>query len=309
MWPVIGAGISALGSLFGGLFNRKSQSEANQQNLIATAHQNQLNREMQERMNALAAADAERRLEFQLRDAAINRELQVQEAEKNRAMQLDFAKSGIQWRVDDARAAGIHPIYALGGSGASYSPSAVSVGNVSLGSGPSYGVPSQSVPTVEPSLAMGNAFASFGQDIGRAINATRTALGRDEAFETSMRMAQLTKVGLENDLLASQIAKLKASQNPPMPVGVPEASKFEERPLLTLGMDGKPYKTDPRIANAEDFEKRYGEISDWLMGPYILYRDYVHNTGGLGAQLYNDWERMRARDRVRPPGTLGLGAP
>lgn len=43
---------------------------------------------------------------------------------QNAAKQEEFAKHGIQWRVEDAKRAGLHPLYALGGSGASFSPSA-----------------------------------------------------------------------------------------------------------------------------------------------------------------------------------------
>jgi hypothetical protein len=42
----------------------------------------------------------------------------------NEANQREFAQMGIQWKVADAKAAGLHPLYALGGSGATYSPSA-----------------------------------------------------------------------------------------------------------------------------------------------------------------------------------------
>lgn len=40
----------------------------------------------------------------------------------NRDLQKEFAQNSIQWRVDDAKKAGIHPLYALGAQGASYTP-------------------------------------------------------------------------------------------------------------------------------------------------------------------------------------------
>lgn len=43
--------------------------------------------------------------------------------------QKEFAQHGIQWRVEDAKAAGVHPLFALSGGGAAYSPQAVSFGN------------------------------------------------------------------------------------------------------------------------------------------------------------------------------------
>lgn len=47
------------------------------------------------------------------------------QAERNIALQKEFAQHGIQWRVADAQAAGLHPLYAIGGSGASFSPNPV----------------------------------------------------------------------------------------------------------------------------------------------------------------------------------------
>lgn len=43
-------------------------------------------------------------------------------AEDQQNIQREFAQSGIQWKVQDAKAAGVHPLFALGASPASYSP-------------------------------------------------------------------------------------------------------------------------------------------------------------------------------------------
>lgn len=64
--------------------------------------------------------------------------------------QKEFAQMGIRWRVEDAKAAGLHPLYAL---------------NANL-------------PTYAPSFAMdsiGPAMAEAGQNIGRAVGAQATA--------------------------------------------------------------------------------------------------------------------------------------
>lgn len=68
--------------------------------------------------------------------------------------QREFAKSGIQWRVEDAKKAGLHPLYALGAQGL-----------------PQYS-PSYSADAVGPALA------SAGQDIGRAVMARATPAER-----------------------------------------------------------------------------------------------------------------------------------
>lgn len=111
-------------------------------------------------------------------------------------LQKEFAKNGIQWRVDDARAAGLHPLFALGANTTSYQPQ--SVGSVSTGADGS------------AEAAMG----AMGQIVSRAIYATS-----DEGQRAS-RMAelQIDNQLLQNTLLESQIFGMQQSQfGPPLP--------------------------------------------------------------------------------------------
>lgn len=58
------------------------------------------------------------------KDAAeANREAQADANAQNLAAQREFAQMGLRWKVADARAAGLHPLSAIGASGASFSPS------------------------------------------------------------------------------------------------------------------------------------------------------------------------------------------
>ena len=41
---------------------------------------------------------------------------------RNEAMQKEFAQHGVRWRVEDAKAAGIHPLYAMGANLPSATP-------------------------------------------------------------------------------------------------------------------------------------------------------------------------------------------
>lgn len=81
------------------------------------------------------AANASSRAE----DYAFAREQQNQ----NIALQREFAQMGIRWRVEDAKAAGLHPMYALTGGGAAFAPNPVvmpgSGQSVPSGGGSSYG--------------------------------------------------------------------------------------------------------------------------------------------------------------------------
>lgn len=116
--------------------------------------------------------------------------------DRNIQMQQDFAQQGIRWKVADAKAAGIHPLFALGSSGASFSPVASTIG---------------------ADTSMGTAMANAGQDLGRAINSTRTQSERVTAVSEAAQKLSLDKMSLENQLLASQIAKINQSMTPSFP--------------------------------------------------------------------------------------------
>lgn len=117
----------------------------------------------------------------------LNRDSQDKANRQNAELQREFARMGIRWKVEDATAAGIHPLIALGASGYSASPSYVG---------------SQS-----------NTLSNFGQDISRSIGSTMTA---QERLEARLRAENM---GLQNDLLRKQINSISSPGNPPMPSG------------------------------------------------------------------------------------------
>ena len=73
-------------------------------------------------------------------------------ANMNYNAQKEFAQNGIRWRVEDAKRAGIHPLYALGASTSSFSP----------------------VQSYGGDYGVGDALRSFGQGIDRAAQAKMT---------------------------------------------------------------------------------------------------------------------------------------
>lgn len=125
-------------------------------------------------------------------------------AAENAALQREFAQNGIQWKVADAQKAGIHPLYALGASTHSFSP--VSVG---------------AIP--ESGLAAG--LADAGQNIGRAIDATRS--NKDKA---AARISELSveRGELENQLLREQIRNMRSQTGPGLPDLLSAAASGQE---------------------------------------------------------------------------------
>lgn len=121
--------------------------------------------------------------------------------QQNVQLQKDFAQNGIQWKVADAKAAGIHPIFALGGNTASYAPTS---------------------SNFTADMSMPNALSRAGQDIGRAVNATQNQATRVDAFTQAAQALQLESLKLDNDVkrqeLVSRNARMQQQINPPMPV-------------------------------------------------------------------------------------------
>lgn len=129
------------------------------------------------------------------------------QAKQNMRHQKEFAQKGIQWKVKDAKAAGIHPLFALGAQTHSFSN--VAGGNDYTG------------------------LAQAGQDIGRAIDATRNGKERVDAYTSELQKLQLQRGHMENQLLAIQIAKTKQAGHPP-------ASPSPNNPHLIPGQGDSP---------------------------------------------------------------------
>ena len=188
------------------------------------------------------------------------------EADKNRAFQLAAAKNSIQWRVQDAQKAGIHPLYALGAP--TFSPSPVMSG-------------------------LGDSIANAGQDISRAVEATadnpeRFAL----AASRQLTALQLERGSLENELLRTQIAKEKIPGHPPAAPG--------GTPLLPGQGDtrGVPRDPDvgPRILQIPDGR---GGYIDWRTGPTTNSQAVADEYGDSAQEVYGGWRFLNdLADRV-----------
>lgn len=170
--------------------------------------------------------------------ARLNAIAQAMADEKNREynerLQKEFAQNSIRWKAEDARAAGIHPAFALGAPTTSFSTH----------------VGSQISPFVGSS--MGSALASAGQDIGRAVASTATGEQKLDAYTGSMQKLNLEKAGLENQLLKSQLVRLAQTSMPDFP------SAGRER--LIPGQGNTPntgrYKLEPQKVTMTDKDNR-----------------------------------------------------
>lgn len=127
-----------------------------------------------------------------------NRQAQQENQLRQEALQREFAQNGISWKVEDAKRAGIHPLYAIGAQTTAYSPQ--SVGSTST-----------------DFSALGEA----GQNIGRAIDSTRTTPDKQAAvLQTALATTQLDGLKLDNDIKRAKLNSALAvnrSASPGMP--------------------------------------------------------------------------------------------
>lgn len=238
-----------------------------------------------------------------------NRESQERMAAQNIALQREFAQNGIQWKVADAQAAGLHPLAALGAQTSSFSP--VSVGSTDFG--------------------------SMGQDVGRAIKAAMSESDRDEATKAEATKLALEKGGLENEILRTELASKQKRMETnagavampantsvlsrvPLPrpfpgertVSTGEAVKGDD--LKQKGEDfpqtkivrpfGYPLEANPWFSDGQQFEDRYGdsEVGSTIKFGVNTIADHVY-TGKRWLENYQGSpSRRSSRRRVRPWG-------
>lgn len=122
-------------------------------------------------------------------DAEDNRTLQRETTASNLAMQREFAQNGIRWRTEDAKAAGLHPLYALTGQGASYTPSAV---QTESSRAPEY-------------------LSRAGQDVSRAVMAAQDEHARN------LRKAQLLTLEAQSERDFAQASYYRSLANREQP--------------------------------------------------------------------------------------------
>lgn len=144
-------------------------------------------------------------------------------ARMNAAMQMQFARKGIQWKVEDAKAAGVHPLYALGAQTHTFQPTYVGSDYSHIG--------------------------EMGQDIGRAVHSMANNKQKVDAYTQQLRDLQLERGRLENDVLkaklASEVAKVTQGSQVSMPTvtqrylidGQGPTALVEDKPLERVASD------------------------------------------------------------------------
>ena len=205
----IGAGISALGGLAGGLLQSDNQSRINS---------------------------------------------------RNRKQAQEFAQKSIQWRVDDAKKAGIHPLYALGAQ------------------------------TSSPATAVGdNSGAMIGQSLGKMGQALAQGLMKKKVdYESQMQSHTLKNMRLRNYglLVDNQMKELEFAKMRH------EQSLYQPKDTIFY-LGGIKLHYPGSWAKAQDIEDMFGDMPSGAYGATMMAKTLQYNLkkGYLSKKQYNQLKK------------------
>lgn len=205
-----GAVAGAVTSMFAGMMNNRANRRAQE---YKDARDQAFTREMFDKTNAfnreMAAWENQNNYHMRAEDKRWADEAALREYNR----QKEFASMGIQWKVADAKAAGLHPLAVLGGAGAGYSPTIALPGSY----------PSASARAGSVAHSGGSAALSSGPDFGAmGQNLMRAMLATEDAEQRERRELEMEHLRLRNRLVDAQITETYSNimgqpQNPPFP--------------------------------------------------------------------------------------------
>lgn len=164
-------------------------------------------------------------------------------AAAERAFQMDVAQNQIQWKVADAKKAGIHPLAAMGHQMVLPSP--------------------QSINTPD--------YSAMGQNVGRAIDATAAAPQKEDDYTRTVQALNIERMGLENNLIKTNLVNSAArtvnqAGNAPTFLAAQGESvgtdPLSNNPKDDLKLFGYDFKRNPNFSDGENFEKRYQDLGN-----------------------------------------------
>lgn len=225
--------------------------------------------------------------------------------DRSEALQREFAQNGIRWRVEDAKAAGLHPLAAIGASGASAAP-------ISVGGGGNYNVDFGRPSRDDTGAHLGAGLASMGQNISRAYLASQTPEAKvATAFELARQAQQLEHGGLQNEYLKMQMARWAQQGDSPGVPGPGPTGQYVNKPYEVHGSNpAAPYTAaGPTQPETEHRATPNGSVVGYPAAGMNI--DEMGSPGYLGWMMRNrlmgflDGKTGRPPDSQLPQGAIG----
>ena len=217
-------------------------------------------------------------------------------AEQQMRLQREFAQKGIQWRVADAKAAGIHPLYALGASTNAYNPVYSTQTNPYGGAGSDLAAMGQTVqqasqrkaaqippgPVIYP---LGSGWPHYSDPkSGKAIAYTPEQAA---AFYASAEAR--SRIEMNNAIAAAERSQATISNQPGTANNVPDLSAEAAR------------RTEEAAAIPQSVRTPYGT---WDIGQFTPQQFVEDAYGGIVGELYGVVAFLR--DRIRQTRNSGV---
>lgn len=206
-----------------------------------------------------------------LSDRSTDRAMDRSAAERtlDRDFQREYAQHGIRWRINDGRAAGLHPLIAAGVQPTPYSP--VGDGGTVTGS------------------AKGDGIRAAGAMLAESLARS----GREKA-ETRLLNAQADIY--EQQGHDSQLARMKQLQvNDVVQDGYHDVNNPKRTTKLKFA--GIPISTAPFSSDAQTFEDRYGEAGGAVLGLGNIPADVLQSLYELVEKLGSNKHRYVPESR------------
>lgn len=160
---------------------------------------------------------------------------QVEMNEANLAAQKEFAQHGIRWKVEDAKQAGLHPLFGAGLTGASFSPSF------------------QAVPSPRPTRAPTDYswLANIGQLLGNFLNQPEARPAQQQAAQAAQGPSQSLTITEHPGGGRTIVYPIQGLESQVQGHGIPEWTDTSGRLLTNKAADpyphvtGSAFKADP----------------------------------------------------------------
>lgn len=165
----------------------------------------------------------------------------------NVAMNYDFAQNSIQWKTEDAKKAGIHPLYAMGAS------------------------------TMNPSFSVqgGNEMGEAIRDIANKLPSDLEALQKKNIeADIALKMARASEVAKRTQSLNSQQDSVILEDNPK-----PRKELHSKRQDIKTIIGGLMPDKSPGYIDANRIPERYGDEAKDILGLVALWNDFWRKKG------------------------------
>lgn len=196
---------------------------------------------------------------------------------QNVAYQKEFAQKGVQWKVEDAKKAGLHPLFALGANTTSFAPNPVT------------------------GSATGDAIARGASNIVKSMSQKKMNQLQTDLVEAQIQESRSRSI--------AALAQAKAT-NAEADFVTKQAIESAHRRDTQLKVNDIPITKDDSWSDTQDMEDRYGDVAGALYGLAVGGADFIKTQAARARAYHNKMEDIALKKGyiyVRSNNESGMG--